>query len=260
MSREAVAFLSGSPDRLALLEYLAGEPAAPRDVADELDVSTRGAQRNLSELADRGWAEKRDGWYRLTTTGQLVRETYADCLERMDALETFSTLYEHLLWPEDAPDPAWLADATYVTAEADHPQAPVTHYVEAVSSLETDHVRMLAPVLSRIFQDPHAKQVRRGATTELVLPADRVTAARERNPLEFETVLAVPSFTLYRTERAVELGLTVTDDRTFVLAYDESGHLQACVEGSEPALRTWAIERFESYRDGATEVEGISPF
>lgn len=239
MSREAVAFLSGSPDRLALLEYLAGKPAAPRDVADELDVSTRSAQRNLSELADRGWAVKRDGRYRLTTTGHLVRETYADCLDRMDALEAFGTLYEHLPGPVDAPDPALIAGATYVTADADHPQAPI---------------------LSRIFHEPHARQVQRGATTDVVLPTDRVEAAREQNPLEFEAVLTVPSFTLYRTDRPVEFGLTVTDDRTFVLAYDEEGHLRACVDGSDPSLREWAVDRFEAYRREASEVEGIGPF
>mgnify|MGYP000232775584 FL=1 len=260
MSREVVAFLAGSPDRLALLDYLAEEPAAPRDVADALDVSSRGAQRNLSELEDRGWAEKRTGDYHLTTTGHLVRETYTDCLDRLDALCDLSTLYEHLPDPENAPDPAWLADATYVTAEEDHPQAPVTHYVEAVRAVETDHVRMLAPVLSRLFHEPHAKQVQRGATTEVVLPRDRVSAAREKNPLEFETVLAVPTFTLYRTDRTVEMGLTVTDDRAFVLAYDTDGNLRACVEGADPALREWAIERFERYRDGASEVDGIGPF
>jgi len=260
MSREVVAFLAGSPERLALLDYLAEEPAAPRDVAEALDVSSRGAQRNLSELEDRGWADKRDGDYHLTTTGHLVRETYTDCLDRLDALGDLSTLYEHLPGPDDAPDPAWLADATYVTAEEDHPQAPVTHYVEAVRALETDHVRMLAPVLSRLFHEPHAKQVQRGATTEVVLPGDRVSAAREKNPLEFETVLAVPSFTLYRTDRSVEMGLTVTDDRTFVLAYDRDGNLKVCVDSTDPELREWAIERFERYREGASEVDGIGPF
>mgnify|MGYP000701777075 CR=1 FL=1 len=260
MSREVVVFLAGSPDRLALLDHLTEEPAAPRDVAEALDVSSRGAQRNLSELEDRGWTQKRDGDYHLTTTGHLVRETYADCLDRLDALGDLATLYEHLPDREDAPDPAWLADGTYVTAEEDHPQAPVTHYVEAVRGLETDHVRMLAPVLSRLFHEPHARQVQRGATTEVVLPVERVTAAREKNPLEFETVLAVPSFTLYRTDRPVEMGLTVTDDRTFLLAYDADGTLRACIESTDPTLREWAVERFDRYREEASEVDGIGPF
>jgi predicted transcriptional regulator len=136
----------------------------------------------------------------------------------------------------------------------------VAQVLEAVRALETDHVRMPAPVLSRLFHEPHAKQVQRGATTEVVLPRDRVSAAREKNPLEFEPVLAVPTFTLYRTDRTVEMGLTVTDDRAFVLAYDDDGTLRACVDSTDSRLREWTIERFERYREGASEVDGIGPF
>lgn len=260
MAREDVAFLAGSPDRLELLEHLADESAAPRDVAAALDVSTRSAQRNLSQLTERGWAEKRDGRYHLTTIGYLVYATYVDCLDRIDAVDELADFYRYLPGPDAVPDPAWLRDATCVTAEEDHPQAPVDHYVTTVRSLETDHVRMVSPVLSRLFHEPHQKQVIRGASTELILPSERVDAAREKNPLEFEAVLAVPRFSLYRTDEPVEFGLTVTDDRAFVLAYDEDGQLQACVEGSDAALREWAIDRFDDLLAEATEVEGKTPF
>ncbi|WP_415382644.1 helix-turn-helix transcriptional regulator [Halosimplex sp. TS25] len=260
MAREVVAFLAGSPDRLALLDYLAEEPCAPRDVADALGVSGRSAQRNLAQFADRGWAEKHDGAYHLTARGRLVREAYADCLDRIDRIDDLAGFYDHLPDGDEAPDPAWLADATVVTADPDHPQEPVTRYVDAVRSLDTDRVRMLSPVLSRIFERPHAELVRRGASTDLILPADRVAAARERNPPKFETVLAVPSVTLYETDDPVDVGLTVTDERTFVLAYDADGHLRACVDGADPDLRTWAVDRFEDYRRAAAEVEGRGPF
>lgn len=260
MTREVVAFLAGSPDRLALLDSLADEPAAPRDAADALDISGRSAQRNLAQFAERGWAEKRDGDYRLTTRGRLVRETYVDCLERLDRIDDLAECYDHLPDAPAPPDPAWLDDATVVTADPDHPQAPVTHYVDAVRSLETDRVRMLSPVLSRIFERPHAELVRRGARTELILPADRVAAAREKNPAKFEAVLAAPSFTLYETDEPVGCGLTVADDRAFVLAYDADGRVRACVDGSDTDLREWAAERFESHRGDAAEVEGIGPF
>lgn len=260
MARDDVAFLAGSPDRRELVDHLADEPGAPRDVADALGVSTRSAQRNCSQLVERGWAEKRDGRYHLTTVGHLVRSAYVDCLDRFDAIDSLSAFYDYFPGPEAAPDPALLGDATCVTADSDHPQAPVEHYVQRMDSLDTDHVRMLAPVLSRLFHEPHAKQVIGGASTDLVLPTERAEAAREKNPVEFETVLAVPRFTLYRTDDPVEFGLTVTDDRTFVLAYDDDGQLQACVEGTDPALREWAVDRFDAHRRDATEIEGMGPF
>ena len=257
MSREAVAFIAGSPDHRRLLDLLADEPATPRDVADALDVASRSAQRNLSALADRGWVERRDGAYHLTTTGYLVRDAYADCLETLDAVAAFETFYAHFPDPDLAPDPGWLTDATYVAADRDHPDAPVDHYVRAIRSTDTDRVRMVAPVLSRLFHGPHAEQVVGGATTELVMPTGKVAAAREKNPLEFRTVVAVPRFTLYRTDDPVAFGVTLTDERTFVLAYDD-GRLRACVDGADPALREWAVDRFEALRADATEVEGPS--
>lgn len=282
MARDDVAFLAGSPDRLALLDVLAEGAAAPRDVAAALDVSTRSAQRNLSQLVERGWAERREGEYHLTTVGHLVRSAYAACLDRFEAIEALDAFYEHFPHPGErtapgtrpgggpadddspdvhaVPDPAWLVEATCVTADPDHPQAPVEHYVQAVDSLSADHVRMVAPVLSRLFHEPHAQQVIRGASTELVLPAERVAAARRKNPLEFETVLAVPRFSLYRTDEPVEFGLTVADERTFLLAYDDEGQVRACVDGTHGALREWAVDRFETFCDGGTEVEGRGPF
>lgn len=261
MSREAIAFLAGSPDRKRLLDHLAEESSSPRDVADALDLSTRSAQRNLSQLVERGWATKREGQYHLTTAGHLVRDTYTNCLADVAAIESFDAFYGHFPDPDTAPDPARLADATCVTAEPDQPQAPVHHYVREIRTLDTDSIRMVSPVLSRLFHEPHAEQVRAGTTTELVLPADRVEAARDKNPLEFETVLAVPRFTLYRYDDDVGYGLTIADDRTFALAYDEDGQLRACVDSTDPNLRVWAVDRFETLRNRSTEVEGPSlPF
>jgi len=266
MTRAAVAFLAGSPDRLALLDYLAEQPGAPRDVADALDISSRSAQRNCAEFTERGWAEKREGDYHLTTRGHLVRRTYADCLDRLERIDDLAGFYDYVSDPGDVtgpdtvPDPSWLDEATLVTTEQSHPQAPVTHYVDAIRTLDAEEVRMVSPVLSRIFERPHAELVRRGATTELVLPTDRVAAAREQNPAKFATVLAVPSFTLYETDDAVEFGVTVVDDRTFVLAYDTDGRVRACLDGSDADLTSWALDRFERLRERATELEHTGLF
>ncbi len=255
MTSDAARFLADSPDRIALLERVRDDPGGPRDFADALDQSRRSVQRNLAAFAERGWVEKRDGDYRLTTTGDLVASEHRAYLDALDALAANDQLYRNL--PRDvAPDPALLADATVVHAEPDHPQAPVSHYVSAVESVETDRIRMIAPVLSRIFHDVHADRVLTGVRTDLVLDAETLAAARERNPAEFAAVLAVPNFALFLHAEPVEFGLTVADDRAFLLAYDDEGQVRACLDATDDEIVDWANDLFDRYQASAERVRG----
>ncbi|WP_135303153.1 helix-turn-helix transcriptional regulator [Haloarcula amylovorans] len=249
-------FLADSPDRLALLEHLRETPGSPRDLADDLEQSRRSVQRNLAAFADRGWVEKRDGDYRLTTTGLLVTRRHREYVDALAAIGDNDALYAHL--PVDAaPEPSLLADATLVVAEPDQPQAPVSHYVSTVESADTSHVRMISPVLSRLFHDAHAELVLAGIETELVLDGPTINRAREKNPAEFATVVSVPPFTLYHSPDPISFGLTLTDDRVLLLAYDESGQLHACADGTDPELYAWATDCFERHRERSESVSGL---
>ena len=248
---DAARFLAGSPDRRRLLAHLRDQPGSPRDVADALDTSRRSVQRNLAELCDRGWAEKRDGGYHLTTAGVLVTQAHADYRDALAVVEEAAPFLREMP-AEHAPDPAWLRDAAVVTAPAERPQAPVSHYVRRVRERETSSIRMLAPVLSRIFHEPHAELVLSGVDTELVLPADGVETARSMNPLEFRVV--VRAIDLYRHDGPVAVGLTLGDDWVLAGAYDDDGNLTAVVESDDPDLFDWAESLYEEHRNRAEQV------
>lgn len=258
MASDAVRFLADSPDRLKLLEQVDDGPGGPRDFAADLDQSRRSIQRNLAAFEERGWVEKRDGEYHLTTKGDVVAREHREYVTALDAVEANDQLYRHLP-REIAPDPAWLGDAMVVLAEPDHPQAPVSHYVSVVESVDTDEIRMISPVLSRIFHDAHAQRVVEGVRTDLVLDADRVTAAREKNPGEFATVVAVPTFTLYRRPDPIDFGLTITDDRALLLAYDD-GQIRACLDATDPAVVNWARDQFDRVRRRSKRIRGRDVF
>jgi len=246
-------FLATSPDRLRLLERLRESAGDPRDLADGLDQSRRSIQRHLGAFAQRGWAEKIDGAYHLTTKGDVVARTHREYVDALATVERSGDLYEHL--PADVvPSPDLLADATVVTADLEHPQAPVSHYVSVVESADTDRFRMLAPVLSRLFHDAHAQRVLDGVAIDLVLDAETIRAARERNPAEFATVVSVPRFSLSRHPETIAFGLTLTADRALVLAYDDSGQVVACADTDSAAAHTWASSVYDRYRAAATPV------
>lgn len=85
-SHDVAQFLAGSPDRLHLLAHLRDQPGSPGELADALSISHRSVQRNLARFVDRGWAEKRDGAYHLTTLGALVTEEHAAYMDTLDTL------------------------------------------------------------------------------------------------------------------------------------------------------------------------------
>jgi predicted transcriptional regulator len=260
MSDDAARFLADSPDRLALLDRLRAGSAGPATLAADLDVARRSVQRNLAAFADRGWVERGDG-YRLTTVGDLVAQAHAAYLDRLARIETYTPLLRHLA-PDDAPAPELLKGADLVVASPENPQAPVQAYVDHLKGYDGDRVRMCSPVLSRIFHEAHASLAVRGVHTELVLSRATADRARDLNPLEFEAVLRVGVLDLYAHPDSVPFGLTVGDDRLLLAAYDDEGHLEACLSSSNPALVAWGESRFEAYRERSEKVEpsGGLPF
>lgn len=258
-SDDIAQFLAGSPDRLRLLARLQDQPGSPGELADAFSISHRSVQRNLARFVDRGWAEKRDGAYHLTTLGALVTEEHADYIDTLDMLEAFATFYECLPDREHAPDPAWLQEATLIEATTENPQAPVQQYVEAVREFDTERIRMVSPVLSRLFHDAHSELAFRGIHTELVLSAALIQRARDLNPAEFDVVVSVDVLDLYQHPDKIGIGLTLGDQRLLMGAYDGQGQLQACLDATNPDLLAWAGRLFERYRDRSERIDPTIP-
>lgn len=254
-SDDAAQFLAGSPDRRQVLRHLVDNPASPAELADALSLSRRSIQRHLGQFTDRGWAEKNDGAYHLTVTGELVIEEQTAHLATLERLETVGPFFRHLPDRQHAPDPRWLDSATIVTATAANPQAPVQHYLETVRGFDADRIRMLSPVLSRLYHEAHAKLALDGVHTELVLSAATIERARELNPTEFKLVVSVDVLDLYRHPEDVAVGLTLGTDTLLMGVYDADGQLEACVESSNPEFLAWAADLFERYRERADPVE-----
>lgn len=253
-SDDIAQFLANSPERLALLTSLSQGPASPSELGTEHDASRRSIQRNLAEFVEREWAESDGGTYSLTVTGKLVAEKHGAYIETLDLIDEFARFFRYLPDRDHAPETAWLTDATITVATEEDPQAPVHKYVTSVTQLETGRIRMLSPVLSRLFHEAHAKLALREVHTELLMPAPMVGEARERNPLEFEAVIGLDLFELYSLPEEFTVGLTLGDDELLMAAYDDVGQLRALVESREPAFYTWASNLFEQYRENAELV------
>lgn len=257
-SGDAAKFLAGTPDRRHVLTTLSAEPATPADLAETLDLSRRSVQRHLKDLVDRDWATKTDGRYELTTTGKLVIDEHTTYLESLDRIDSFSPFFRHLPDVEHTPAPRWLEEATLREATKQNPQAPVEFYIECVQAFDGDRIRMIAPVLSRLFHNAHADLAFDGVHTDLVLSTSTVEEARELNPTEFTVVTSVDVLTVKEYPDDIDFGLTIGDDRLLMCGYDSEGQLKACVESTHPDFYRWAEQLFAQYEEQSTPIE--SPF
>lgn len=256
-SHEAARFLSGSPGRVELLVQLRTAPGRPSAIAEAVSMSHRSVQRNLSELRDRGWVEKHEGIYQLTTTGVLITEAHEAYLGALSNVESFEGFFRELPDRKHAPPPEWLGEATLIEATPTDPHAPVDHYVQSVREFDVGRVRMLSPVLSRLFHNAHAALAVRGTHTELVLSNALVERARELNPFEFDLLVSHAPLDLYRHPDSIGVGLTLGDRRVLVGSYDDRGRMCACVDATHPELFEWATTLYERYRTRSTRVESI---
>lgn len=252
-SNNAAQFLANSPDRLALLTSLSQESASPGELASEHSFSRRSVQRNLAEFVDRGWVETSGGTYHLTVTGELIAEEHAEYVDALARITDFAPFFRYLPDYDHAPDPEWLTDATMTIATEDNPQAPVHQYVSRVRQFDTERIKMLSPVLSRLFHEAHATLASRGVHTELVMPARMIDRAREQNPIEFQALIALDILSLYQFPNLFSIGLTLGDTRLLIGAYDDEKQLQALIESTDSQFHSWASDLFDRYK-GQSEL------
>lgn len=253
-ANDTVEFLANSPDRLTLLRNLLREPASPSELAAAFSFARRSVQRNLSEFVDRGWVETDGGTYRITVTGALIANEHAEYVDAIERIEDFAPFFRHLPDRDHAPDPEWLADATMTVATEGDPQAPVHQYVTSVKQFDAERIRMISPVLSRLFHEAHATLALRGTRTELLMPAKMIERARDRNPTEFEVVTTLDIVTLYEYPDQVDIGLTLGDDRLLMAVYDSKRQLNTLIESDDSRFHTWAEELFDRYKERSSPL------
>ncbi|MDS0476838.1 winged helix-turn-helix domain-containing protein [Natrinema sp. 1APR25-10V2] len=89
---EEMAYLSRSENRLRILHVLTQHQYEPRELAEETDVPRSTLRRIVTELVDRGWAERTiDGTYVATPVGELLAaetDRYVGAIQAIQALDS----------------------------------------------------------------------------------------------------------------------------------------------------------------------------
>ncbi|NHN47975.1 helix-turn-helix domain-containing protein [Halostella sp. JP-L12] len=244
-----VAFLARSVNRIRVLGTLSREAYPPRELTERTETSRSTLRRILSELEDRGWAKRNsDGDYGATVTGKLVVEELAPFVRTM---ETIRRLDDVVTWlPLEEIPLEHFSDATLIGQSPNNPLAPASFLTERLQGASEFQclVRLAPPVAFEIRMRDAVVDGR--LTTEHVITRGELDTLRdhpERLPRWREYINAGANVYVYDGD--IPCNVFVFDE-TVVLG--KRGH--PFVKSEREAVRNWAIEKIESYREGADRL------
>lgn len=245
--------------RRDLLERLLEAPKTKRALDDELAVSRSTIDRAVRELEMLDLVTYSGDGYAVTPIGELFTRRCIECLEAVDVALRVEDV---LRWipPDDLDvDVRQFADARVVTPEPGDPYAMINRHVEVLEDAAVS--RCLLPAIGlQGHQAAHENVVHGDAESELVVSADVATTLLEdpRYAPLTEDLLATDRFELYVSDEPIPFFLGVLDDLV-QLGGDDDGEPKALLETDAEAVRAWAHETIDAYRNASRRHSGSGP-
>ncbi|WP_225335263.1 helix-turn-helix transcriptional regulator [Halomicrobium urmianum] len=230
------------------LEALRAGPLDRREIEDRLDVSRATSHRLTRWLCERGYAEKADGRFRLTGTGEAVADEVLRFEANVGTVERLGPLLDAVCEDHQEFVVEPFVDATVTLAGPDDPYRPVDRFLALAAESETVRGFNTAPMAptgagefhERVFDGGDVEVIYHPAAAERLVEAypERAAAAAERG------VLAL------RARADLPYGLAIFDDRVGIGGYDEATGLpHVFVDTDSPIAREWAERVYASVRD-----------
>jgi predicted transcriptional regulator len=254
---EAVAFLGGSPNRVAVLNALVADGPAERDaLVEAIGASRVTVARVLGALVDRGWAAREGRVYRATPVGAVVAAEFASLLGTLSAMETLSIVFPWL--PDDFDvDLRRLRDARVTVPTWSDSVAPVRRAAELCSGL--DALRVCASgVAPDVVEGIRDAAVEDGASVEVVMTTPALDVIRSDATMRgrFRDLLDAGGRAY---EHPGHPYLVATCDRTAIVGInDDDGAPRGLVESTDAAVLSWVESRIDRCRAEADPVAGGS--
>lgn len=253
-SLEELAFLSRSPNRVQVLDTLAGERLSQRELRDEVSVSRATIARILTQLEDRNWVAGTGNQYEITALGELV---ISEFLPLVDCMETVQRLGEvfHLL-PADDID---LDLRNFSSADVIVPDksVPTKHMDRGLDLLrDADQIRILAwtalPEYVTVIRDRlEATDLR----FECVVPASFLDDLGDQPSLHDDFMTLADVGTVHRYDGTIPYNLFISDGHVFFWLCNADGTEQAALVCTDDPVCSWAEKTYETYRTLADEFE-----
>lgn len=249
-----VAYLARSTNRVEILETLVTGPYTSRELEATTGVSRSTLERILSELQERGWAERAtEGGYTATAAGEFAVTEFTPLIGAMAALRRLGDAVDWLPRDELSIALHHFDDATVRTPESNSVTAPAAYMTTLLRDAgEFACLVRIAPPLG--FEITMRDRAVAGAlTTEHVVTEDELAyiaeqPGRVRRWREYlETGVDV-----YCYDGDVPCNLFVIDET--VLVVDREPDVCAFIETDDETVRSWARDVIGTYRAEADRL------
>lgn len=251
-----VEYLARSANRIRILNALVREPNPPRELVELTGTSQSTLRRILSELEERGWAERTvDGTYAVTPAGEHVVDELAPFIESMETIRNLGDAIAWLPTEELSIGIRHFSDASVRRPEPNDPLAPSAFLTKQLrGTTEFRCLVRLAPPLA--FEKEMRDAVCEGRLqTEHVITAGELAYLRDcperlRRWREYLEAGA----NVYRYDGEIPCNLLLFDKTVLVgQAAPKSG---GCVfiESEDETVRLWAHDIITTYRADAERL------
>ena len=251
-----IAYLARSANRVEILATLTTEPHTPRDVEAATGVSRSTLERILSELEERGWAERATaGGYTATAAGEYAVAEFAPLVESMATLRTLGDAVDWLPREELSIGLHHFSDATVRTPASNSVTAPAAYMTKLLGDATEFAclVRIAPPIGFEITMRDRA--VGGQLTTDHVITADELAYIAEQpdRVRRWQEYLET-DVDVYCYDGDVPCNLFVIDET--VLVVDREPEVCAFIESENETVREWAHDVIRTYR---TEADRLQP-
>lgn len=233
-----IAYLARSNNRVEILMTLATAPHTPRSLAEVTEASRSTLERILTELDERGWAERTaDGAYTVTPVGELTVAEFTPLVGAMQAIRTLDDAVDWLPREELSIGLHHFRDATVIRPEPNGPMAPDTRLIDLLC--EADEFRCLVRIApSLVFEKAMRDGVVEGRlrTEHVITDGELAYISDQPGRLERWREYLKAGANLFRYDGHIPCNLFVMDEA--VLIADRQPETCAFIESENEMVRS----------------------
>lgn len=255
-SLEEIEFLARSANRVEVLRLLSTDRYTRAELAHETGASQATLGRILGDFEERSWIVRDGSEYSASATGRLVADGVTDLLGILETERTLRDVVDYLPTRDLEFDLRRLADATITVPSQTRPNAPLQRLLALLE--DADEVRAFSHAFNEQSLTIVQERATAGETTfEGVFSRRAIDALADDSALrrQLRDLLEADGTAVRIRDGDVPLAVMIVDDVVYLLVRDEHGILRASIDVSDPAVRTWATERFDDYWEHATPLE-----